>query len=105
MTEITIDRLTRGMTLACDVVHANGRVLLEAGATIAPNHLRMLKAWGVSAVEVDPASLAGASGLPEGVDPEQYQAACEAVAAEFRHADLSHPVVAELFRYRVGKTL
>ncbi len=105
MTEITIDRLAPGMTLARDVVHANGRVLLETGATIAPSHLRMLKAWGIGSVEIDAASIATAGGLPRDVDAVRYQAVCEAVAPEFRHADLSHPVVAELFRYRVGKSL
>lgn len=105
MFEITIDKLKPGMTLARDAVHVNGRVLLEAGATVAPNHLRMLKAWGVYSVFVDDASVAPDGDRSSGVDPERYHAACEALAPRFRHADLSHPVVAELFRYRLGKTL
>lgn len=105
MTEITIDRLAPGMTLARDVVHANGRVLLESGATITTNHLRMLKAWGIGSVEIEAASIATTDRLPGDIDAGRYQAACEAVAPEFRHADLSHPVIAELFRYRVGKSL
>ncbi len=107
MLEITIDKLEPGMVLARDAVHVNGRVLLGAGTIIAPNHLRMLKAWGVFSVGVD-----GAVNEPVANDhpaadaeAERYRAAWESLAPRFRHADMSHPVIAELFRFRLRKAL
>ncbi len=106
MTEITIDKFKPGMVLARDAVHANGRVLLEAGTPLAANHLRMLKAWGVFSVIVEGGGDAPAADDPsETGDPDHYRTAYEALVPRFRHADLSHPVVAELFRFRLRKSL
>lgn len=107
MPEITIDKLEPGMVLARDAVHVNGRVLLEAGTIIAQKHLRMLKAWGVFSVVVDGGAIEPATNDHPAADPdaERYRAAWESLAPRFRHADMSHPVIAELFRYRLRKTL
>jgi hypothetical protein len=107
MPETTIDRLRPGMVLARDAVHVNGRVLLEAGTTLATNHLRMLKAWGVHTVTVDGAATDPAVDEPPDAvaDPDRCQAAREALAPRFRHADLAHPVIAELFRFCLRKSL
>lgn len=94
MSEINIEEIEPGMVLDQDAMHLNGRVLLAAGTTLTSDHLRMLKAWGVFAL-----SVTGTAPAREGVSGPATLSD-EALMARFRHADLSHPLVAALYRYR-----
>lgn len=101
MAEINIEVLKPGMTLSRNAVHLNGRVLLQAGTTLTPEHLRMLKAWGVFTVSVTDEG----SGLALADAPDEAAGDCSDVsqrqlAERFRYSNLSHPLIAELLRYR-----
>lgn len=99
MQEINLDALEPGMTLGQDAVHRNGRLLVVAGTRLTERHLRVLKAWGVySAVIEEPGTQIPTTmeGITSG-SPDRDAA----VAAQFAHTDQSHPVTAELFRYRL----
>jgi hypothetical protein len=78
------------MVTGRDVVDRAGRVLVPAGTRLDERHLRVLKTWGIDAVEVEVGAPppSAARGLP----PEER----ERVRARFRRADLAHPLVAEL---------
>lgn len=99
MGNINIDDIESGMVLDGDVKDRTGHVLLVAGTTITDKHIRIFKMWGITDAEI------------KGVDKEEVVAKAAAqidpallADAEtrntelFRHTNLKHPVVEELFR-------
>lgn len=52
MPRIQVQILSPGMELKEDVVTSTGQLLLRAGATLAPNHIRLFKQWGIESVRV-----------------------------------------------------
>ncbi|WP_300161107.1 HDOD domain-containing protein [Solidesulfovibrio sp.] len=103
MGKVDIDDLRCGMALSCDVVGKNGRKLLCAGTVLEPGHLRVLRIWGVGAVDVaDVTAGAGeaAGHAPDngGEDPGGQDAARELLARRFALADRSHPAMDALYR-------
>lgn len=50
---ITVNALAEGMVLANDLHAPNGRMILAKGAVVKDTHVRMLKVWGVSEVDVE----------------------------------------------------
>ncbi len=87
-----------GMELASDVVDEQGRLMIREGTNVSERELRLLKMWGVSELDVVCDDAEAADNSPLTMDPmlvtEHAPAACEL----FRHADLTHPVTAQLFR-------
>lgn len=102
MALLGIDSLTPGMKVAKDVVEASGQVLLRAGTEVAEKHLRVLRSWGIQQVEIegpkppDNEDLLLARATPAMVDRAQAF-----VADRFRHADPTHPAIAELMRLAI----
>lgn len=101
MPNLNVDELKPGMVLAEDAVHLNGRVLLRAGAGIGEKHIRMLKTWGIYAVSVKGEGENDETAADDEIDPDKYAEADRRMRALFRHADLTHPAMAELFKLRV----
>ncbi|MBK8162773.1 MAG: hypothetical protein IPK65_06390 [Gammaproteobacteria bacterium] len=101
-----MEKIEPGMVLLEDVVHMNGRILMRAGSEITDKNLRILKTWGILTVNItqDAQAVAGADDTPA-ADPEQIRAVEEGLRDLFRHADLSHPALAELYRHRVRQAL
>ncbi len=97
-----VNRLEPGMTLAEDVKDRIGRFLLGRGQKIEPGHLRILKIWGVAEVdvtghvEVDEDTCADTQ-----LDPEALARIEEELGSAFRHVELAHPAMEELFRLAV----
>ena len=52
MSRVRIDAIKPGNTLAEDVINADGRFLLGKGTMLDPAHLRVLKIWGITSVEI-----------------------------------------------------
>jgi len=100
MAGIPIDDLQCGMVAARDILGKNGRLLVAEGVTLGPSHLRILRIWGVTEVEV--ASCAPQEARLAEVDPARLAAAQDQATALFRLTDREHPAVAELFRLRVA---
>lgn len=103
MARVNIDELRCGMVLAGDVVGKNGRMLLAGGTVLEPNHLRVLRIWGVSAASVADgnAPSGGGPASPAGQRPDGEAAALARAEIEARFAltDRAHPAVAELYRF------
>lgn len=107
MVSLKLDELKEGMVLARDVKDRNGRVLLSSGQKIAEKHLKIFKAWGVTDVAVE--------GLREkkreevvlsgNVDPQEVEKIKREMSALFRHADIRHPAIRELFNLCVARKL
>lgn len=104
MPTVRIAQLEPGMILNKAVRDLSGRLLLGAGETVAPQHLRVFRAWGVTEVEVlEAAPAKGAPSPAADLDPALREAA-EARARElFEHNDLDHPLVQELFQLVVNR--
>lgn len=106
MPHLGIEKIEPGMVLLEDVVHMNGRILMRAGSEITDKNLRILKTWGILTVNIaqDEQAAAGADD-PPAADPELIRAVEEGLRDRFRHADLAHPALAEIYRYRVRQAL
>jgi HD-like signal output (HDOD) protein len=99
MAGIPIDDLECGMVPTHDIVGKNGRLLVAGGVTLGPSHLRILRIWGVTEVEV---TASGPQDVREPeTDPARLAAARDQANAQFRLTDREHPAMAELFRLRV----
>jgi putative nucleotidyltransferase with HDIG domain len=98
MGKVNIDALKPGMVLAEDLYHADGRLLLSKGLTLDPNHLRVLKIWGVVAAEIEGVSDGSSPPASEEIDPAVLREAEELTQKQFSHANVDHPFVKELFR-------
>jgi hypothetical protein len=99
--KIHIDQVKAGITLADDVKHRNGRLLLRAGTTLEENHLVILRTWGIR--EIDAAGIEekeknSQPHLPPAITPQRLAAAKEELKPLFCHAGTAHPVMRELLR-------
>jgi putative nucleotidyltransferase with HDIG domain len=100
MEAVQTDKLKPGQILAEEVRDINGRLLLGKGNEIQSNHIRIFKIWGISEVNV-----AGAGRrkylLDPRLDPELVERVAENMKLIFRHVDLKHPAVKEIFKLAV----
>ena len=96
MSRVRIDAIKPGNTLAEDVINADGRFLLGKGITLDPTHLRVLKIWGITSVEIQGNSEDSSTPSPEAIDPAILQAAERCVRGYFCLADLTQPFMKEV---------
>ncbi|WP_054030150.1 HDOD domain-containing protein [Desulfatitalea tepidiphila] len=105
MANIAVDQLEPGMVLSEDVLDINTRLLLSRGQKIVSKHIRVLKIWGVNEVNIVGTVKHKACELPV-EDPEKRQQAQQAVDAVFKHLDLNHKIIREIYQssvaYRLG---
>lgn len=97
---IHTDRLRPGQLLAEDVQDINGRLLLTKGKEIQSKHIRIFKIWGISEVKIvdDSQSNAEMRAKEHTQNIEQVE---DAVKTVFRHTDLEHPAIREIFNLAV----
>jgi hypothetical protein len=96
---VSIDSLVSGMLLATDVHDRNGRLLLRAGGELTDKNIHVLRTWGVIQVDITGVEEDG-DGFPltGAIDPDLAASAESDIKPLFRHADLTHPGMSELFR-------
>ena len=98
---LKVDMLKPDMVLSDDVKDINARLLLKKGQTIAPNHIKILKMWGVSEVAVKGVDQeAGRIDFTD--DPERLAQIKDDVGWIFKHVDRDHPAIEEIFRVAVA---
>jgi HD-like signal output (HDOD) protein len=114
---VHIDKLKADMVLAEDVRDVNGRLLLAKKEQIQSNHIRIFKMWGISEVFVSGGN--GRDGDPESstehshehspeespedsIDTEMFDKISDQTRSCFKHKDLLHPAMKELFRLSVA---
>ena len=100
MINIHINDLQQGMVLADAVKDVSGRLLLAKGKTIQPDHLRIFKIWGVTDVSVRGNYNRVEENSPQ-LDLEQIERIKEYTLPAFRHTDIEHPAIKEIFRLSV----
>ncbi|MBN1276957.1 MAG: HDOD domain-containing protein [Deltaproteobacteria bacterium] len=96
---ISTDKLKQGMVLDSDVRDIAGRLLLKKGLQIDLNHVKTLKRWGITEVNIIDSIGEKVSVLS--AEPDQLEEHNEKTKDIFRHCDFSHPAVKELFRLAV----
>ncbi len=85
---VAVDNLAQGMILEENVYDVNTRLLLSKGQKLAHNHIRILKIWGIPAVDVvgvDPA----ARDREDVFDDEKTDGLKSAIQCIFKNADFS----------------
>ena len=98
---VHVDRLKENMVLSEDVRDLNTRLLLSKDLKIKSKHIRTLKMWGITEVNVvlnDP-DFEGTT--TKKIDPETLEKIKESTKKLFYHVDLEHPAMQELFRLSV----
>ena len=97
MVVVPTDKIKSGQILAKEVRDINGRLLLAEGNMLEANHIRIFKIWGVPEV-----NLVAADHHDNGLEPEENAVAVEqkgeSLKALFRHVDLMHPAVKEIYK-------
>ena len=91
-----IDDLEPGMVLSKDIKDRTGRTLLKADMALQEKHLKILKTWGISAVEIQGEDTQ--TDLAEIIahHPELQTQVQELSANLFLHVDKAHPFFSAL---------
>ena len=100
MYAVPTDKLKPGKILAEEVRDINGRLLLARGNEIADNHIRIFKIWGVYEVAVEGPDKGGDKFDPD-LNPEIFEQVHTTVLSLFRHTDLEHPIIKNIFNLAV----
>ena len=97
---IHINKLKPGMILEDEVRDINGRLLLKRDKKIQKSHIRIFKIWGITEVKIrgNNGSRDSSSGP---ADPELIEKIEKETHNLFRHVDLEHPAIKEIFRISV----
>jgi len=98
---ILVNRLKENMVLSEDVRDLNTRLLLAKDLKIQSKHVRILKMWGITEVNVVTDELNYEETTIKEIDPESLERIEENTKYLFHHVDLEHPAMQELFRLSV----
>lgn len=97
---IHTNKLKPGMVLDEEVRDINGRLLLKGNKQIQAAHIRIFKIWGITEVNIR-----GNNGSKDAsvgsLDPQKIEKIRESTLDRFRHADLEHPAIKEIFRISI----
>ena len=100
MGKIHINKLKPGMVLDEEVRDISGRLILKKGKNIQPANIRIFKIWGVTEVNIRGNN--GSKNTSDGnLDPDKIAKIKDNTQNLFRHADLEHPALKEIFRISV----
>jgi hypothetical protein len=100
MGSMHINKLKPGMVIDEEVRDINGRLLLKKDKEIQPAHIRIFKIWGVTEVNIRGNN--GSKDTSAGpADPELVEKIKESTLDLFRHVDLEHPAIKEIFRISI----
>ncbi len=97
---VHIKDLKPGMVLGEEVRDINGRLLLKKDKKIQSAHIRVFKIWGITEVNVQ-GSNGSKNALADPAAPEQIEKIKKNSEERFRHVDLEHPAIKEIFRLSV----
>lgn len=94
---VRVDELKEGMVLAENLIHVNGRLILNKGTVIGSKDIRIIKMWGVTE-----ANILNRGEFPvqemELPDPRALKPIEPFIHEHLRLTDFSHDVIGELYR-------
>jgi hypothetical protein len=92
---LSVDKLKPGMRIIHNVTNLNQAVVLPADTEVTAGHIRMLKMWGIRAVEVaGEKSAEDAPRASRGYDMEILRKAEAEVDRRLKHVPIDIPAVA-----------
>ena len=91
--------LKPGMVPDKAVMNHYGRKLMAGGEPLTEQQIRIIRSWGVAAVEIRGGNVVKEGGEPP--LPEEAAPAGEALEALFSFNDRAHPMIKELYEYRL----
>ena len=97
---ISVENIRQGMVLSEDVRDINNRLLLSKDQEITNKQIRILKIWGVTAVNVVDEEEIEKKEEPY-VSPEVIEKVLDKTKKIFKNVDLDHPAMSEIFRLSV----
>lgn len=103
MGRVRIDQIEAGMVTSDVVRDGKGRVLLGAGMEITEKHLRMIKTWGVSALQIEGVNDVSDDVAAPEVTDDHVDAAEDTVAHLFKHAGQKNPLLRRLYKAAVAR--
>jgi len=87
------------MILGSDVKERSGRVLLAEGSKISEKHLRVFKMWGITEADIRGIEKEEiAANVIAQLDQNLFQEAEIQIRERFRHVDMEHSFIKELFQ-------
>ncbi len=92
-----INDLKPGMILDEEVRDINGRLLLKKDKKIQSSHFRIFKIWGVTEVNIQ-GNNGDKNPFADPASPERIEKIEETTKNLFRHVDLDHPAIKEIYR-------
>ena len=98
MKSIKIKFVKKGMVTATEVKDRMGRTLLASDEPLTLKNLKMLKAWGVTEINVK--SIEETENITNEGNPVTLKAPPEVIKEQetlFKYADRRHPAIAELY--------
>jgi len=103
MGSLNLDDIQPGMTLADDVKDKSGRILLTAGQKVTDKHLKIFKMWGILEADITDNKDDGAPKVEPEIDPLPNGEVQKEADEFFRHTDLDHPAVKEMYRLCIAR--
>jgi len=97
---VHVDNLEVDMVLSEDVKDIKSRLLLAKGHKIHSKHIRIFKIWGITEVSVT-CDQDEKNQSESNIDPNKLEEITEETKHMFKHVDLSHPALKELFRISI----
>ena len=92
---VAVDNLKQGMVLGQDVHDINTRLLLSKGQKLAHNHIRIMKIWGVSGVNVVGVTKEKNAAMPAKGD-KHAEGVKRAINLVFKNADFANAALKEI---------
>jgi len=100
MSVVHLENLKENMTLSEEVKDVKGRLLLSKGQKVEASHIRILKMWGVTEVNIV-GEVSGNDNYESSIDSELIERIKKDTKQRFKFVDLKHPAISELFRLAV----
>ena len=88
---VACSELREGAVLSRDAVDRNGRLIVARGTALTARHVKGLRTWGISSVEIERGDSEEAA-EPEPLDPEEEAR----IRARFVRADAGDPITSRL---------
>ena len=96
MPRVKLDSVTEGMVVTADVKNMDEMLLIPAGCELTARHVKILRTWGISEIQVDGAENDSTTLLK--IAPEMLQRLEAELKKIFWEFDPENPVQREIFK-------